>query len=66
MPFSPSGPGFESCVYSNPSSIAYERDFANAVSSQGLIIRTTKKVVLVFVWSTYATLEFFYRIGSKN
>ena len=34
--FSPSGPRFESRVYSNPFSSAYVRDFANAVSGEGL------------------------------
>ena len=34
--FSPSSPGFESHVYSSPFSSGYLRDFANAVSSEGL------------------------------
>ena len=43
MRFSSRDPGFESCVYSNPSSSDYERDVANAVSGEGLIISTTTK-----------------------
>ena len=70
MRFSPSGPGFESRVYSNPFSSAFVMDFTIAVSGEGLkSLLLPKKVWGIANPSLgfrYSNAAFLYKIRSEE